>query len=80
MTDEKYTTIYLTIYGKILQIHLHGVIQIRGKIIIGHETVRVKNMNLSTILFLINKISSPLSVHLIEATPLDLSLSPQLTL
>jgi len=42
MTEEKDTTIYLAIYGKILQIHLHGVIQIKGKITIGNETVALK--------------------------------------
>jgi hypothetical protein len=42
MANEKYATIYLAIYGKILQIHLHDVIQIRGKITIGNETVQVK--------------------------------------
>lgn len=30
MTDEKCTTIYLAVDGKILQIHLHGVTQMMG--------------------------------------------------
>lgn len=28
MMDEKYPTMYLAVYGKILQIHLHDIIQI----------------------------------------------------
>lgn len=29
--SEKYTTTYLAVYGKILQVHLHNVIQMRGE-------------------------------------------------